>query len=164
MNSQSPLSLPIICQCQCGQAKFSISKLHLTFYACHCTECQSQSASAFGLLVWVERSAFNYSGNVKTWSRDTASGGRMDCHFCPDCGTRLWHESNSPDPVFGKIVSIKGGSIAAMRKLQPVRHIWTKSKHASTVIPKNVLNFPNDNIDAKALVDAWKHSLLPTKI
>lgn len=163
MIEQQAPDLPITGQCQCGQARFTISKLPLTFYACHCSECQSQSASAFGLSVWVEKSALEYSGNIKTWSRDTASGGVLHCRFCPDCGTRLWHEGDTPDPVFGEIVSIKGGSIEAMRKFQPIGHIWTNSRHASTMIPDGVLTFTDGNIDDTALVEAWQKSIAPTK-
>jgi hypothetical protein len=157
-------ALPIHGQCQCGNATFTIAKMPLAFYACHCTECQAQSASAFGLSLWVEKSAFKRRGKVKSWTRNTDSGGKLTCHFCPNCGTRLWHESDAIHPDFGPIVSVKGGTMGVMRSYQPAGHIWTISKHAATCIPKDVLAYEKGNIDDLALARAWQKSLQPTKI
>lgn len=157
MSQQNSFNLPIRGKCQCGQVTFSISKEPLTFYACHCTECQSQSSSAFGLSLWVAKTAFSVSGNTHIWTRKTDSGGQLHCHFCPDCGTRLWHESSKKDPDHGAILSIKGGAIDALRKVAPIGHIWTGSKHAATLIPENVLAFTDGNIDHQALIRAWEN-------
>src|SRR5271167_4851648 len=37
--------------CQCGAVRFQIAANRLVAYACHCLECQKQSASAFGISV-----------------------------------------------------------------------------------------------------------------
>ncbi|MEM7293879.1 MAG: hypothetical protein AAF420_10870, partial [Pseudomonadota bacterium] len=39
--------------CQCGATRYRINGQPLTFYACHCLDCQKQSSSAFGLSLWV---------------------------------------------------------------------------------------------------------------
>ena len=41
-------SLPLNGGCQCGACRYVIGGWPLTFYICHCSECQAQSASAFG--------------------------------------------------------------------------------------------------------------------
>ena len=48
----------------------------------------------------------------------------MRCAFCPDCGTRLYHEPGD-EP---EICSLKAGSLDDPSDLSPVGHIWVRSK------------------------------------
>ena len=45
-------------------------------------------------------------GAPKFWTRLANSGRRIRCAFCPDCGSRLWHEAVDSD-----YLSIKAGSL-----------------------------------------------------
>jgi hypothetical protein len=111
--------------CQCGAIRYRVTGAPLTLYACHCTECQKQSASAFGLSLWVKRSDLEIvSGEPHHWERLADSGNTTRCAFCPDCGSRLYHEP-SDDPG---IYSLKGGSLDDIASLTPVGHIWVRSK------------------------------------
>ncbi|MEM8613383.1 MAG: GFA family protein [Cyanobacteria bacterium P01_H01_bin.105] len=51
------MPLPYIGGCQCGQIRYEIQAEPLTLYVCHCTECQQQSSSAFGMSMSVPREA-----------------------------------------------------------------------------------------------------------
>jgi hypothetical protein len=97
----------------------------LTLYLCHCTECQKQASSAFGMSLWVRRADLEIvSGEPKIWTRPGASGGTVSCAFCPACGSRLYHDaSNDPE-----IVSVKAGSLDDTSWLRPAGHIWTRSR------------------------------------
>ena len=111
--------------CQCGAIRYRVTGPPLTLYACHCTECQKQSASAFGLSLWVERSDLEIvTGEPHHWERLADSGNTTRCAFCPDCGSRLYH-APSDDPG---IYSLKGGSLDDISSLTPVGHIWVRSK------------------------------------
>lgn len=111
--------------CQCGAIRYRITGAPLTLYLCHCTECQKQSSSAFGMSLWVRRSDLEIvSGNPKIWERAATSGGTVECAFCPECGSRLYHKPSS-DP---EIVSVKAGSLDDTSWLRPVGHIWTRSR------------------------------------
>ena len=46
--------LPLEGGCQCGAVRYAISAAPLTLYCCHCTECQAQSSSAFGMSMLVD--------------------------------------------------------------------------------------------------------------
>ena len=48
---------PYTGRCFCEAVQYRITEEPLTFYACHCTDCQKRSGSAFGLSMWVNRSA-----------------------------------------------------------------------------------------------------------
>ena len=100
--------MPLTGGCQCGAVRYAIAGEPLAVYVCHCRECRKQSASAFGISVTVRTSDLHLrQGAVKSWTRDTDSGRRLRCVFCPQCGSRLWHEGEPAGPT----VSIKGGSL-----------------------------------------------------
>lgn len=124
--------------CQCGAVRYEISAAPLDVYICHCTECRRQSSSAFGISVIVAVDHFRVvEGRPKCWSRPTASGGFLDCHFCADCGSRLWHRGRDADDI----LSVKGGSLDNPVDLSDVAHIWTRSKLPGVVIPSHVQQF-----------------------
>ena len=78
--------------CQCGALRYEITAAPLVLYLCHCSECQTQSGSAFGMSLAVPSEAFSMrSGTPKTWARSSASGYGVDCAFCADCGVRIFH-------------------------------------------------------------------------
>jgi hypothetical protein len=126
--------------CQCGAIRYRVTGRPLTFYACHCTECQKQSASAFGLSLWVRRSDLEIlSGGPKHWERRADSGNVMRCAFCPDCGSRLYHEAD-------------------IANFTPVGHIWVRSKQPWV----DLAGLPGDLVFEKEppsfqpFLDCWK--------
>ena len=44
--------------CQCGEVHYQIKGEPLVLYRCHCTECQKQSGSGFGMSMWVRNDDF----------------------------------------------------------------------------------------------------------
>lgn len=120
--------------CQCGAVRYRIMVDQLKSYACHCRECQKQSASAFGISVPVSRSAFEIQGELNSWRRPTDSGSHTDCYFCTQCGSRLYHDGASrPERV-----TVKGGSLDRATDLLPVAHIWTRSRQDWVELPSDV--------------------------
>lgn len=141
--------------CQCGAIRYRVTGPPLTFYACHCTECQKQSASAFGLSFWVKRSDLELvSGEPKFWELSADSGNTTRCAFCPDCGSRLF---NAPGD-FLEIYSIKGGSLDDIADFAPAGHIWVRSKQPWV----DLAGLPGDLVFEKEppsfqpFLDCWK--------
>lgn len=127
--------------CQCGAVRYVLSVPPSQVYVCHCRECQLQSASAFGISAIVAPAHINITrGTVKTWTRPTSDGGKMSCHFCPDCGTRLFHGDLKGDEP----VSVKGGSLDIQPDLSRAMHIWAKRKLKGVIIPEGVAVFDED--------------------
>jgi hypothetical protein len=128
-------------RCQCGEVRYESVGEPIALYICHCQECQRQSASAFGISLDVPRVGFRVTqGTPKYWSRVTDRGGKLKCFFCPTCGSRLWHESESDLET----VSIKGGSLDQPLDISNAIHVWTKRKLPGVVIPGGVKQFPED--------------------
>lgn len=127
--------------CQCGEVRFSLKGEAGALYVCHCRECRKQSASAFGLSLDVPRSSLTLTaGEPGSWSRGTDSGRRLDCFFCPTCGTRLWHVGGgSPDRV-----TVKGGALDDDVDISRATHIWTKRRLEGVIIPEGCESFAEE--------------------
>ena len=86
--------------CYCGALRYVAEGEPVLKAQCHCRECQRQSASAFGISVSVPRLALRLTrGTPRFWSRATDTGRRLHCAFCPDCGSRVWHEGAADNPM-----------------------------------------------------------------
>ncbi|WP_390587101.1 GFA family protein [Erythrobacter sp. MTPC3] len=131
--------------------RYSISARELASYACHCRECQKQSASAFGISVPVAASDFSVTGELGSWERLADSGAVTRCHFCLRCGSRVYHDGASRPGM----VTIKGGSLDCAGDLQPAAHIWTCSKQDWVVLPQGVPQWDRQ----PASPDQWKEIL-----
>ncbi|CAN5268438.1 GFA family protein [soil metagenome] len=134
--------------CQCGSVRFTVGQPTLRAYACHCRQCQKQSASAFGVSVPIRREIFEVSGRLGIWSRATDSGGRTDCAFCPECGVRVFHARAGGGPF----VTIKGGGFDDTSDIPPAAHIWTIHKQAWLSVPADVPVFETQPDD----MTAWR--------
>ena len=127
--------------CQCGAVRYRIDGTPGPLYACHCTECRKQSASAFGLSLVVRRRDLTLTaGSPRTWTRPTDGGGTLDCRFCPTCGTRVWHE----DGPEAEALSLKAGSLDQPPDLSAAIHIWTRSACPGVVIPDDASRFAGE--------------------
>ncbi|MCB9946365.1 MAG: GFA family protein [Rhodospirillaceae bacterium] len=127
--------------CQCGDVRYAVRAAPRQLYACHCTECRRQSGSAFGLSLEVDRAAFALTrGRVATWTRPADGGGRVICHFCPRCGTRIWHEH---DPASATL-TVKAGTLDDPVDLSDAIHIWTDSRLPGVVIPDRARRYPGE--------------------
>jgi hypothetical protein len=126
--------------CQCGAVRYAVEGDPTAVFICHCTECRRQSASAFGISVDVPAAALRVvEGTTRTWARPTPAG-RLVCHFCATCGSRLWHESDPPDGC----VTLKGGCMDVPPDLVHAVHIWTASKLPGVPIPPDAEQYPGE--------------------
>jgi len=150
--AQQKISLPMTGRCQCGKVTYQVTAMPLTLYACHCTECQKQSSSAYGMSMPVPRSGFNVSGELAYWERRSDDGNKVKCAFCPTCGTRIFHEPSRNR----EIVNVKPGTLDNTNWVKPVGHLWTSSAQKGTYIPNNVLVFSHQPDTFQSLYDAWR--------
>ena len=123
--------------CQCEEIRYEIRGKPLIFYACQCRECQKQSGSAFGLSLTVPRSSLQIiQGEVKNWTRESGNDRSVTCLFCPNCGTRLFHDRS----YNRETINIKAGTLDDPSWLKPVGNIWTKSAQPWVIISDKLIN------------------------
>lgn len=112
--------------CQCGNIRYRLSGEPIMLYACHCSDCQKQSGSAFGMSLTVSPGQVEFlhgAESLRSWDTRGGDGRIKRCHYCPDCGTRIMHGSDDAS----QNVSIKAGSLDDTSRLQPGAHIWLRS-------------------------------------
>jgi hypothetical protein len=106
---------------------------------CHCSECQRQSGSAFGMSLSVPRDRFQLlCGELKTFTTRCDSGRTKTCAFCPDCGTRIHHQGED------SVLSLKPGTLDDTSWLEPDSHFWTKRQQSWLTLPAGVARFEDD--------------------
>ncbi|KAJ5683434.1 hypothetical protein N7462_006599 [Penicillium macrosclerotiorum] len=132
-------------RCQCSKVRFTTSTdKPLAIYACHCTECQHQSSSAFGITAIFPFFKLPESLNehVGIYTRLTLKGRHMECLFCKNCGSRLLHRFRDAVPGPGEkpgptaTSNVKGACLEGLNKemMKSAVHIWTQ--HAIVEIPE----------------------------
>lgn len=139
--------------CQCGQVRYRINGLLQTLYCCHCTECQQQAASAFGMSLRISGDQVTLDGRTASFIRDKGQPTACECIFCPDCGTRFMHRRDEG----AANASIKAGSLDRPLPFDPVGHIWTRSKLDWVILPEGHLVYEEQPDDRyRALISAFK--------
>ena len=63
-------------------------------------------------------------GEPRMFLRRTSPVKSMECWFCPDCGTRLYHR---PGGESYPNRNIKPGTLDDTSWLKPATHFWTRS-------------------------------------
>jgi hypothetical protein len=148
---------PVHGGCQCGNIRYKLKAPPLTLYCCHCTECQRQSSSAFGMSMRVRLEDIEVNGEMAHHTREkTSSGSALLCDFCPDCGTRLFHRRDA----YGTDASLKAGSLDDTSWLAPAGHIWTRSKQKWVAISGGELSYEGQPENYAALVARWREMMM----
>jgi hypothetical protein len=140
-------------RCQCGQTRYRIRGETVALFVCHCRECQRQSASAFGMALWLR----NFSrevlvGELGAWVRTTPSGRQLVCEFCRRCGNRMFHQMTDQTDT----MSIKPGTLDTALEFEPVAHIWTSSALSWSQLPTSVLSYPENPPTFEEIFAAWR--------
>jgi hypothetical protein len=141
-------TFPVTGGCQCGAVRYTLKAPPIVFYLCHCTECQKQSASAFGESVTAHPDDVEVTGELACYERPGAKG-TVRCEFCPKCGTRMFH--GRPERC-----NIKGGTLDDRSWLAPAGHIWTSSKQPYPLIGADELSYTHQPESKDALEKRWR--------
>ncbi len=144
--------------CRCGRIRYRINSPPRSLYACHCTDCQKQSSSAFGMSLIVDYSTLEFvtgEAEIKFWDTHVEDGSPKHCAFCKHCGTRLFHAGSDSIRI-----SIKAGSLDDTRWLQPVAHIWLRSAQPwLSFDPDKTASFETGPDNDSVLTNLWQRQL-----
>ncbi len=142
--------------CQCGRVRYRLHGAARMLYACHCTDCQKQSSSAFGMSLIVDSAQTEMTSgaaSLRYWETRGEDGSNKRCAFCPDCGTRLFHDDGEGSAER----SVKAGSLDDTRDLRPVAHIWLRSAQPWVVIDRDKMAcFEQEPEDEAELERRWR--------
>ncbi len=111
--------------CHCGKITYEAEADPAKVVICHCSDCQSLSASAFRTVAMVDAASFKLlSGEMKTYVKVAESGNQRAQTFCPDCGSAIYATSVEDQP---KVLGLRVGTIKQRNELRPVKQVWTRS-------------------------------------
>jgi hypothetical protein len=126
---------PYTGRCYCGKVQYRVNEEPMTIYACHCTDCQKRSGSAFGLSMWVNTRAIEVTAGEAHLHESTGpDGSPRNARVCGNCGVRLWSE---PTKRPGLAV-MRPGTLDDTSGLVPMAHIWTRSAQKWFTFPEGV--------------------------
>mgnify|MGYP001825386759 CR=1 FL=1 len=107
--------------CQCGAVCYKVTAAPVVVYACHCTVCQTQSGSAFGLAARFNSDDVELvKGSLASFERPGSGGFFFTNSFCGQCGTRIHHVSSR----FPHLASLKPGTLDDTSWLKPTFQIF----------------------------------------
>jgi hypothetical protein len=133
--------------------RFEITAMPLLVYACHCTECQRWSGSAFSLKMPVKTGSFSLTrGQTQHFRQMGASGVESAPRFCGNCGGRVCGQrSTRPE-----IITVRAGTLDDTSWLRPIAHVYMRSAQAWERIPNNAECFEIMPSDLWSLVGKWQ--------
>jgi hypothetical protein len=139
--------LPLTGGCLCGAIRYEVTAAPLGVYACHCTDCQKQSASAFALAVPVSRAGFRVTlGAPVAWTRKSPSGVTVLSWFCATCACRIYGEREGRPST----VNVRAGSLDDTSWISDVAHLWTRSAQPWVHFDADSLTHETQPVDYRA--------------
>ena len=127
--------------CLCGSVRYRAEPPYTPkFHACHCTDCQKLTGSAFALNMLLPERFLGVDGELETLERTGPSGRLYRSHHCPRCKVRIYG-INTERPGF---VTLRVGTLEQTPSLTPAIHIWTRSKQDWVVIPEAAASFETE--------------------
>ncbi len=123
------MKLPLTGGCVCGAVRYEIAEAPIEVYACHCTDCQRITSSAFSIGVVVPDQAFRATGKAaRSVPGGVAQSGRVKSRWvCPDCGVWLFGSPRSGTNQPGMVRIVRGGTLDDRSWLRPSSHQWMRS-------------------------------------
>ena len=111
--------------CFCKKIRYTANIDPKTVTICHCTDCQINSGTAYGVVVGVTNGEFILEDGELTYFEKTAdSGARRSLAFCSTCGTRIYAKPADGKPGrFG----IRVGTVDQRESLIPRQQAWLNS-------------------------------------
>ena len=110
--------------CLCGNITFVAEVDPEKVRICHCTDCQTITGSAYRVIVFAAKDAFELrGGKPKVYIKTAESGSKRAQGFCPECGTPIYSTAAS-DPQF---YSLRVGTIRQRAELRPKLQQWYRS-------------------------------------
>lgn len=119
-------------QCLCGAIAIEAEADPEKTTVCHCTDCQSGTASAFRVSIPVSGETFKMSGKPAIYVRTTAESGNPRAQaFCPTCGSPLY--ATTPGEGQQAMYMLRVGILRQRDQLVPKRQIWFRSAQPWTM-------------------------------
>ena len=121
--------------CLCGAVRYTLKPgFRMKPYACHCTDCQKRTGSAFSSHMGVMEKDLELTGKLDEGYFVQPSGAKSTIMGCAKCRSRIYAKS-SARPGFA---SLRWGTLDSSKDMSPQAHLWVSSKQPWIIIPDGV--------------------------
>jgi hypothetical protein len=118
--------------CACEQLCVTCAGDPVKISLCHCLDCQKRTGSTYGVAAFFPRGGVEAHGAFRTFRRGSDSGFAVNFHFCPNCGsTVFWESERRPE-----MIAVAVGSFADPAFPAPSQSVHDDGRH-SWVPPSN---------------------------
>ncbi|WP_242138150.1 GFA family protein [Sphingomonas sp. TREG-RG-20F-R18-01] len=148
-------ALPLDGGCFCGAVRYRIDQAPLFTMACHCTDCQQMTASAFSLGLAVPGDGFRLTTDVapRPLEKTADSAAISTRYVCPACaGWTHTTTTGSPDTVV-----VRPSSLDDSRWVRPIAEIFTRSAHPWARLA-TAFSYETEFEDPSPIVESFKTS------
>lgn len=126
--------------CSCGQLRITVHGEPGGVGVCHCLACQQRTGSVFAALAGF-RAPYEVTGTATPYVRIGDQGGRFTFHFCPICGTNLFHTEAGYEHAH---VSVAVGGFADPSFPAPKDSVYGCRRHAWVQLPADCTEYDKD--------------------
>ncbi|OGS47966.1 MAG: hypothetical protein A3J40_03600 [Erythrobacter sp. RIFCSPHIGHO2_12_FULL_63_10] len=118
--------------CLCGTVRYRLREgFRMNPYACHCTDCQTRTGSAFSEHMLFMLSDLEISGDLDAGEYDQPSGAHSRIFGCARCKARIYAVNDAREGM----ASLRCGTLDNSAELVPAAHVWVKSKQPWIGLP-----------------------------
>ena len=118
--------------CNCGSVRYRLKEgMRLPPYACHCTDCQTRTGSAFSEHMLFAMKDFEIEGPVGKGTLTQPSGAVSSVFGCSQCMARIY-ATNDQREGFG---SLRCGTLDNSNEIAIRAHFWVQSKQPWLALP-----------------------------
>jgi hypothetical protein len=125
-------------RCECGSVKLKIEGEPMFSANCHCLSCQHLSGAGHVFFLVFPQDKVKVSGTVAQYKYKADSGKNVTSHFCPNCGSRLYAESELGFGTYGVMAACLDDTSAYRPKLTA----YAKRLQAWDHLEENIPSFP----------------------
>lgn len=188
--ANNPSAFPMEGGCCCGYTRYRLERAPITVHCCHCTSCQRETGSAFGINVIIEATNLtllppapptnpSYPGEPDAFPSASPSlpspdhkpdlirspipqesGKSQVITRCPQCFTAVWTEYS----VGPAVKFVRGGTLDRAWLVQPDLHLYVRSKRDFVKLDDGVPQFEEfydeTNVWSQESKDRW-NAMLP---
>jgi len=137
-------------RCHCGDLHYDFKGSVITSYACHCSDCQIVSGSAFTLNLITLASTLTMRSGLLASQTYSHQNRQLVAHSCPRCQTTLW--VNFADSPY---YSVQTGTLLDRDQFAPVAHIWMHSALSWIKLAGSAKQFDREPAN-EILNELWK--------
>ena len=112
-------------RCGCGAVHYEITGEPLFTHACHCTDCQRTTGSAFVVHTVIAEDDLTLNGETRMAVLPSGSGAGCELHACATCAVYIWARYRYHQVP---VIAVRSGTLDDPAAFPPGAHIFVASK------------------------------------